>query len=60
MPSPKSIPHGRDVGALWFGGTDVDRIVLNEQTLWSGSPQDANRPDAWKALDTTKYQDVMP
>ena len=47
----EALPLGNGrMGALWFGGTDVDRIVLNEQTLWSGSPQDANRPDAWKAL----------
>ncbi len=41
--------NGR-IGAMVFGGVDVERIVLNESSVWSGSPQDADRPDAHKAL----------
>lgn len=33
-----------------FGGTDEDRIVLNDSTVWSGGPQDADREDAYKIL----------
>ena len=41
--------NGR-IGALVFGGVDEERIVLNESSVWSGSREDANRPDAYKAL----------
>jgi alpha-L-fucosidase 2 len=43
------IGNGR-LGAMMFGGVDEERIVLNESSMWSGSPQDADRPDAYKAL----------
>lgn len=41
--------NGR-LGAMLFGDTSEERIVLNENGMWSGSPQDADRPDAAKAL----------
>jgi len=41
--------NGR-LGAMVFGGVDHERVVLNESTMWSGSPQDADRQDAYKAL----------
>ncbi len=41
--------NGR-IGALVFGGTKTERIVLNESTMWSGSPYDADRKDAHLAL----------
>lgn len=41
--------NGR-IGALIFGGTNEEKIVLNESTLWSGSPYDADRKDAYKSL----------
>ena len=41
--------NGR-LGAMMFGGVEEERIVLNESSVWSGSPQDANRPDACKFL----------
>lgn len=44
-----AIGNGR-LGAMLFGGLESERIVLNESTMWSGSPQDADRPDAYKAL----------
>ena len=43
------IGNGR-LGAMIFGGVDQERIVLNESGMWSGSPQDADRPDASAAL----------
>jgi len=43
------IGNGR-LGAMVFGGVAHERVVLNESTMWSGSPQDADRPDAYKVL----------
>ncbi len=40
-----ALGNGR-LGAMVFGGTTHERIVLNESTMWSGSPQDADRKDA--------------
>jgi alpha-L-fucosidase 2 len=41
--------NGR-LGAMMFGGVNEERIVLNESSVWSGSRQDADRPDAYKVL----------
>jgi len=41
--------NGR-LGMMVFGGAEQDRIVLNEESLWSGSPGDDNREDAHKGL----------
>ncbi|HLX69408.1 MAG TPA: glycoside hydrolase family 95 protein [Verrucomicrobiae bacterium] len=47
----ESLPIGNGrLGAMMFGGVDEERIVLNESSVWSGSRQDADRPDAYKAL----------
>ncbi len=34
------------LGASWFGGVRADRLVLNENSMWSGSPQEADREGA--------------
>lgn len=39
------IGNGR-LGAMIFGGIPTERLQLNEDTLWSGSPRDWNNPDA--------------
>ena len=41
--------NGR-LGAMVFGGVDKERLQLNEVSLWSGSPQDADNPEALAAL----------
>ena len=41
--------NGR-LGAMVFGGVDEERIVLNESGMWSGSPQDADLPNAAAVL----------
>jgi len=41
--------NGR-LGASFFGKVDNEIVILNESGMWNGSPQDADRPDAWKAL----------
>ena len=47
----ESIPLGNGrLGAALYGGITEDRIVLNESGMWSGSPQEADRPDAHLAL----------
>lgn len=47
----EALPLGNGrLGALVFGGTRSERLILNEQSLWSGSPQEANRPDAARSL----------
>ena len=47
----ESIPLGNGrLGAALYGGIAEERIVLNETGMWSGSPQEADRPDAHKAL----------
>ncbi len=47
----QSLPLGNGrLGAMIFGGTGSERIVLNEATLWSGGPQDADRHDAAQYL----------
>jgi alpha-L-fucosidase 2 len=47
----QSLPLGNGrLGAMVFGGVAGERIVLNESSVWSGSPDDGDRPEAHKAL----------
>lgn len=47
----ESLPLGSGrIGAMVFGGADEERIILNESSVWSGSPDDGDRPDAHKSL----------
>lgn len=42
-----SLPLGNGrIGAMVFGGVNEERIVLNESSVWSGSPADDNRVGA--------------
>jgi len=43
------VGNGR-LGAMVFGGTEWERIQLNEDTLWAGSPYDPTNPEARAAL----------
>lgn len=43
------VGNGR-LGAMVFGGTGLDRIQLNEDTLWAGGPYDPANPSAHAAL----------
>ncbi|MDR1886791.1 MAG: glycoside hydrolase N-terminal domain-containing protein [Prevotellaceae bacterium] len=38
------------LGAVIFGGVADERIQLNENTVWDGSPLDPNNPEGLKAL----------
>ena len=47
----EAVPLGNGfIGAMVFGGINEERIALNEDSLWSGRPQDADNPDAFAAL----------
>jgi alpha-L-fucosidase 2 len=45
--------NGR-LGAMVFGGTKVERIALNDDTLWSGGPRDWNNPGAKEHLPVVR------
>lgn len=47
------VGNGR-LGAMVFGGTDGERLQLNEDTLWSGGPYDPAPRDARPALDEVR------
>lgn len=48
----KGLPLGNgSLGAVVFGDVAMERILLNEETMWSGSPQDCDNPDAPQYLD---------
>jgi len=47
----QSLPLGNGrLGAMVFGGVDEERIVLNENSLWSGAPQDSDKENAAESL----------
>jgi len=43
------VGNGR-LGAMVFGGVDVERLQINEDTLWSGGPYNPINPEARNAL----------
>lgn len=48
----KALPIGNGfLGAMVFGDVNQERLQLNEKTLWSGSPDDNNNPDAFGSLN---------
>lgn len=47
----KALPVGNGyIGAMVFGDVNLERIQLNEKTLWSGSPDENDNPDAFASL----------
>ena len=43
----EALPIGNSqMGAMVFGGTEVETLALNEETFWSGSPYQNNSPEA--------------
>ena len=47
----EALPLGNGrLGALVFGGTAHERLVLNESTFWTGGPYNADSPEALAAL----------
>ena len=46
-----AMPLGNDLmGAMVFGGTQRERIALNESSFWTGRPHDYDNPEALKHL----------
>jgi len=47
----EALPLGNGrLGAMVFGGTESERIQINESTLWGGTPHDYSPPEAAKSL----------
>ena len=47
----EALPIGNShLGAMVYGGTDIEQIQLNEETFWSGSPHENNNPSAKIAI----------
>ena len=47
----EALPIGNShLGAMVYGGTDVEEIQLNEETFWSGSPYANNSQESLQAL----------
>ena len=44
------VGNGR-IGAMVFGSPETERIQLNEDTIWQGSPYQNYNPEALGALD---------
>ena len=43
----EALPVGNSqLGAMVYGGTEIEEIQLNEETFWSGQPHDNNSPEA--------------
>ncbi len=50
-PITEALPVGNGrLGALVLGGTAHERLALNEATLWTGGPYNADSPEALAAL----------
>ncbi|MCK0191693.1 glycoside hydrolase family 95 protein [Arenibacter sp. F20364] len=46
----RSLPLGNgSFGAMVFGDVPLERIQLNEESMWSGSPDDNDNPEAFAA-----------
>jgi alpha-L-fucosidase 2 len=48
-----AIGNGR-LGGMVFGGTQSERIQLNEDSLWTGHPVERDNPEAAKYLDKAR------
>ncbi len=47
----EALPAGNGrLGCMVFGGVAEERLQLNESSLWTGEPQDADNPDALSHL----------
>src|ERR1041384_2739686 len=51
----EALPLGNGrIGAMVFGGTQDERLQINESTLWGGGPHDYTNPDAYSHLDEVR------
>ena len=48
----EALPLGNGrMGAMVFGGTEDERLQINESTLWGGGPQSYVNPEAYAHLE---------
>ncbi len=48
----KALPLGNgSIGVMVYGDVNLERIQLNEESMWSGSVTDNDNPDAYLAVD---------
>lgn len=51
----EALPVGNgNLGAMVFGGIQEERLQLNQDTVWAGSPVDRDKEGAWKFLDQAR------
>ncbi len=51
----EALPLGNgSLGAMVYGGTELEKIQFNEETLWQGEPHDYAHPGACRYLDTLR------
>ena len=51
----EAVPVGNGrIGAMVFGGTDDERLQINESTLWGGGPHDYTNPEAYSHLEEVR------
>ena len=51
----EALPVGNShMGAMVYGGTDVEEIQLNEETFWSGQPHDNNSTESLEHLSDVR------
>ena len=51
----EALPIGNShLGAMVYGGTDIEQIQINEETFWSGSPHNNNSRESKAHLDEVR------
>jgi hypothetical protein len=56
----RALPVGNGrLGGMVYGDLPTERIQLNEESLWSGGPQDADNPEALTYLPEIRLQAVV-
>lgn len=51
----KALPIGNgSLGGMVYGGVNLERIQLNEKSLWSGSPADNDNPESYFYIDSIR------
>jgi len=53
----EALPLGNGrIGAMVFGGTEDERLQINESALWGGAPHDYTNPDAYPRVQWISSQ----
>ena len=51
----EAVPLGNGrIGAMEFGGTEDERLQINESTLWGGGPHEYTNPEAYTHLEEVR------